>query len=247
MCVLVVKSDKDGNPDRSKSRIIVLGNHEDKLWNKSQRYAPVLQYSSLRLLVLKAVGDCRVLQQGNCKNEFCNATLPENERLAVCPPAGDPRYDKDEFWYLKKTLYGLRRSPHHWYNAFTEVLTSMGLKASVHDPCLFNGVVDPQVDPQDPTSVLADVSATLPVGAKQHPVYVGIHVDEFVFYLVDPAEELRFKRELEKRFVVEFMDGVDYFLGTAFTWLRHGDGHVSVHLSQTAFTEFTAHHFGVDE
>ena len=39
MCVLVVKTDNKGNPDRSKSRIVVLGNHEDKLW-KSQRYAP---------------------------------------------------------------------------------------------------------------------------------------------------------------------------------------------------------------
>ena len=67
-----------------------------------------------------------------------------------------------------------------------------------------------------------------------------------MFYLVDPEEEKKFKRELEKHFVVEFMDNVDYFLGTTFTWLRHGDGHVSVHLSQTAFTEFTAHRFGVD-
>ena len=97
MCVLVVKSDKDGHPDRSKSRIVVLGNHEDKLWDKSQRYAPVLQYSSLRLLVSKTIGDRRVLQQGDCKNAFCNATLPEDERLAVRPPAGDPGYDKDEY------------------------------------------------------------------------------------------------------------------------------------------------------
>ena len=42
------------------------------------------------------------------------------------------------------------------------------------------------------------------------------------------------------------MGDVDFFLGTAFTWLRHDDGNVSVHLSQTAFTEHTAHRFGID-
>ena len=44
MCVLVVKPDKDGKPHRAKSRIVVLGNHEDRYYSKSDRYAPVLKY-----------------------------------------------------------------------------------------------------------------------------------------------------------------------------------------------------------
>jgi len=36
-------------------------------------------------------------------------------------------------------------------------------------------------------------------------------------------------------------------LGTAFTWAKHDDGHLSVHLCQSAFTEYTAHRFGVDK
>ena len=62
MCVLVVKTNKDDKPDRSKSRIVVLGNYEDRIYDKSKRYAPVLQYPSLQLLVSKAVSDRRVLQ-----------------------------------------------------------------------------------------------------------------------------------------------------------------------------------------
>ena len=50
MCVLVVKPDKDGNPHRVKSRIVVLGNFEDRIYSKADKYAPVLKYSSLRLL-----------------------------------------------------------------------------------------------------------------------------------------------------------------------------------------------------
>eukprot|EP00956_Cyclotella_meneghiniana_P007922 scaffold10518_cov43-Cyclotella_meneghiniana.AAC.4 len=36
MCVLVIKPDKDGNPVRAKSRIVVLGNFEDRYYTKSQ-------------------------------------------------------------------------------------------------------------------------------------------------------------------------------------------------------------------
>ena len=57
MDILVVKNDKDGKPLRAKSRIVVLGNFEDRLYQKTQRYFPVLKYSSLRLLTAKAVVD----------------------------------------------------------------------------------------------------------------------------------------------------------------------------------------------
>jgi hypothetical protein len=45
MCVLVIKTDNDGKPNRAKSRIVVLGNFEDRIYEKSQRYAPVLKYT----------------------------------------------------------------------------------------------------------------------------------------------------------------------------------------------------------
>ena len=70
MCVIVVKNNKDGNPDRAKSRIVILGNHEDAYYTKSERYAPVLKYPSLRLLVFESVKYKRILQQGDCKNAF---------------------------------------------------------------------------------------------------------------------------------------------------------------------------------
>lgn len=254
MCVLVVKPDKDGNPLRAKSRIVVLGNFEDRYYSKSQRYAPVLKYSSLRLLCSKAVSDKRILQQGDCKNAFCHARLPDDELTVVRPPVGDPEHNNDTYWLLNKTLYGLRRSPHHWYNMFTAALKDIGLKPSLHDPCLFSGIVNPSKP--SPTENSPTISPTvLPSesssSSNSHSsdtaaVHVGIYVDDFVFYSTDPLQETRFMEALKQRVVVDFMGPVDYFLGTAFTWKRHDDGHLSVLLSQSAFTEFTAHRFAVD-
>ena len=43
MFVLVVNNDKDGKPLRAKSCILFLGNFENRLYQKSQHYAPVLR------------------------------------------------------------------------------------------------------------------------------------------------------------------------------------------------------------
>eukprot|EP00956_Cyclotella_meneghiniana_P029162 scaffold69885_cov36-Cyclotella_meneghiniana.AAC.5 len=227
-CSLVIKPDKDSNPVRAKSRIVVLGNFEDRYYTKSQRYAPVLKYSSLRLLCSNAVNNKRILQQGDCKNAFCHARLPDDDLTVVRPPIGDPEYNNDTYWLLNKTLYGLRRSPHHWYNMFTAALRDMGLQSSLHDPCLFSGVVKPNTSPQTSTP-LTSGSATvdhLPI-SPQNPsqstpslIHVGIYLDDFVFHSTDPAQEQLFMEELKKPVVVDIMGPVDWFLGTAFTWKR---------------------------
>ena len=248
MCVLVVKTDKDGKPNRAKSRIVVLGNFEDRIYDKSQKYAPVLKYTSLRLLTSKAVSDKRILQQGDCKNAFCQAYLPDDELTVVRPPVGDPAYSKDEYWLLKKTLYGLRRSPHHWFHKITSILQDMGLRPSPHDPCLYSGVLHDDAAapprPPSPTSVLSlSPPASLP---QRQPIHVGLYVDDFVFYSACDAEQQRFQRILASKIKVDFMGDVDYLLGTAFTWKRHTNGELSAFLSQTAFTEYMAHRFAVD-
>ena len=90
MAVLTIKKDKSFDPDCAKMRIVALGNLEERSWAKHERFAPVLQYSSLRLLTSLAVEKRRILKQGDCKNAFVNATLPPDELTIVKPPIGDP-------------------------------------------------------------------------------------------------------------------------------------------------------------
>ncbi len=67
MCVLVIKMDEHGQPDRAKSCIVVLGNLEERSWGKHERAAPVLKYSSLRLMVSAAIERRRKLKQADYK------------------------------------------------------------------------------------------------------------------------------------------------------------------------------------
>ena len=73
-----------------------------------------------------------VLKQGDCKNAFCQPHLPLDEQVViVAPPAGCPISKPGTLWHLNKTVYGLRRSPHHWYDKFRATLLTMGF---THEP-----------------------------------------------------------------------------------------------------------------
>jgi hypothetical protein len=134
MCVLTIKKDKNLLPLCAKSRIVVLGNHKDCVWSKSDWYAPILCSDYLRFLVSLAVASRHPLHQGNCKNAFCEGILPMDEVTIVCPPSGDPDTGPDKYWLLLCTLYGIWRSSHHWYDKINTILISIGLNlpSSIH-------------------------------------------------------------------------------------------------------------------
>jgi hypothetical protein len=118
MCVLVTNKDEHGNPVHAKSCIVVLGNKDPHQWTNGDCFAPVETQSAVRLLVSLAIEHNTFAQQGDCKNAFCNPVLPDDEVVIVRPPSGCPFSKPNTFWRLCKTLYGLRRSPKHWYEMF---------------------------------------------------------------------------------------------------------------------------------
>ena len=136
-----MKDEKDVKPLHAKSLIVAPVNFEYILYQKSQRYAPVIKYSYLRLLTTKSVGYKRIVQQGDFKNSFCNTKLLDDEFTVIRPTISHPSFQDDEYWLLIITLYGLRRSLHHWYNMIKGILLKMVLNDSPHNPCLIYGVL----------------------------------------------------------------------------------------------------------
>ena len=104
---------KNGYPDRAKSRIVVLGNQQQVQYEPNEKYAPVLSQVQFRTILSIAIQHKRVLRQGDVKNAFCHGILPDDECVVVRPPKGCPHSSPNTLWRLKKTLYGLVRSPLH--------------------------------------------------------------------------------------------------------------------------------------
>ena len=68
------------------------------------------------------------------------------------------------------------------------------------------------------------------------PLYVGIYVDDFVYFSADKAVEKVFESRLPELTDVDFMGTVKHFLGIKFTWTKQNSD-LSVHLSQPAFVD----------
>ena len=128
----------------------------------------------------------------------------------IWTPIGDPYFQDDECCLLKKTLYGLRQYPHHWYNIIKVIILNLGLNPSPYDPCILSGILT--------NSYFLACTSDL-----QYQLHIGIYVDDFVFYSSDSAQEEFFKTLIQEQIQVEFIVNVDYLLGIAFNWIQHAD------------------------
>ena len=112
------------------------------------------------------------------------------------------------------------------------VLVDLGIKPSLHDPCLYQGVPSSR-DDRDPTCV-SQFPADREVPTDK-PLHLGLYVDDFIYFSEDPEIKRRFERLLSAKLKVKFMGTVNWFLGTHFEWSSHQDDSLSVHLSQEAY------------
>ena len=210
MNLFTIKPDMDGNPNCAKSRIVALGNLEQRIWSQEDKYAPVLSSTASRLLVLMAVNDGRPLKQANCKNAFCSGILPDDEICIVKPPIGCPRSSPGTFWKLKKTLYGLTGSAHHWYTKILNHLKNdMGFDAMAQDKCVYK---------------------CTPIEG-QPPIYVGLYVDDLVCYSKSDKVKQWFENTLKSHLKVDFMGDAAWFLGQRYDWYTDpNNGLVSCHI-----------------
>ena len=95
--------------------------------------------------------------------------------------------------YLKlvKTLYGLKRLPRHWYDLASRLFTNLGLEVCPNAPCLFSGSIS---------------------GSKER-IYVGLYVDDFIYFGDSPSIERLFESKLASSTLVTFNHKPSLFLG----------------------------------
>jgi hypothetical protein len=154
-------------------------------------------------------------KQGDCKNAFVQSYLPKDETITIQPPKGCPVSKFGDLWLLKKTLYGLHRSPYHWYQNIKSVLIGMRLTLSPHDPCVFTGKLAPHLP----------------------PIYLGLYVDDFKYFSTSDETEKLFEEQLQTECTVDFMGKVSWFLGCKYEWENLPNGNLTVSITQTVKAE----------
>jgi hypothetical protein len=145
-----------------------------------------------------------VLKNCDIEQAFVQSSLPDDEVYCVKPRVGCPRSKPGTYWRLLHSLYGLRWAPRLWFEKLRDHLLSLGLKQSSKSPCLFVGTLI----------------------ERQPPIYIGIYVEDIVYFSASDQVERLFEQKLSPRGNVDFMGQVSHFLGIEFSWHHHDDGHL---------------------
>lgn len=127
----------DGLIKKFKGRFCARGDQQIEGVDFFETYAPVVQWTTVRLLLILEVLLGLKSKQGDVTAAFLHADLSEDEEVYVEMPRGFKKPGK--VLKLKKTLYGLRQSPRAFWKYMVERMEACGMPQSKLDPCLFVG------------------------------------------------------------------------------------------------------------
>eukprot|EP00804_Cyclotella_cryptica_P008169 CCRYP_015117-RA/>CCRYP_015117-RA protein AED:0.07 eAED:0.11 QI:0/0/0/1/0/0/3/0/242 len=121
-----------------KAHFCVRGDQEIHGVDFFETYAPVVQWTTIRLMLILEVLLSLKSKQGDITAAFIHADVEEGENNYVEMPRGFIKQGK--ILKLRKMLYGLRQSPRAFWLYLTEKMTLSGMEQSTLDPCFFIGV-----------------------------------------------------------------------------------------------------------
>lgn len=132
-----IKRFPDGLIKSFKGRLCARGDQQIEGVDFFETYAPVVQWTTIRLMLILEVLLGLKSKQGDVTAAFLHATLGPDEHIYIEMPLGFQIPGK--VLKLKKTLYGLRQSPRAFWEYMVERMERCGMKQSKLDPCLFVG------------------------------------------------------------------------------------------------------------
>ena len=114
----------DGSVRKLKARWCVRGDQQIEGVDFFDTYAPVVAWSTTRLLLILSVVLGLATKQVDYTNAFCQADLAEEVYVRMPKLFGKPGH----IFHLKKSVYGLKQSPKNFYETLKEALENRGFE-----------------------------------------------------------------------------------------------------------------------
>ena len=125
-----------------KARLVARGFSQIEGVDFEETFAPVVKFTSIRVLLAYTAINNLELHQMDVKTAFLNGDL-EEEIYMEQPEGFVSEGNEDLVCRLLKSLYGLKQAPRQWYAKMHSFLTSeLGLTSSDADECLYIGIWD---------------------------------------------------------------------------------------------------------
>ena len=125
----------DGRIKKFKARFCTRGDQQIEGIDFFETYAPVVQWTTVRLMLILEVLLGLKSKQGDVTTAFLHAQLGGGEKVYLEMPRGFKQEGK--CLRLKRTLYGLRQSSRAFWQYLVEKMEACDMKQSKFDPWLF--------------------------------------------------------------------------------------------------------------
>ena len=200
LILLKRKRDQFGHISKHKARMVMDGSKAIVGVDVFDTYAPVIDYSTVRLLISLAFGNHWEMYHWDISVAFTNAKAEEETyvRFPSNFPAGlFSGYKGGTIARLKRNLYGSKSAPKLWYKCLREFIDSQGFTTVAGHPCLF-------------------IRVRIVDGVKM-TIVIGVFVDDLLVTGNSLSEIEKFKIEMNKRFILTDQGQLQYYLGVEVT------------------------------
>jgi hypothetical protein len=153
----------------------------------NETYSPVVNTTSIRLLLAHAAKESLEIAQFDVKTAFLYGTLDED--IFMEQPEGFSE-DSSKVCHLKKSLYGLKQAPRQWNKKFSDFLKSVNLKTLENDECIFyrkepllivaiyvdDGIVLAK-DKKEISQIISKLQEAFEIHLVNNNTYLGFQID----------------------------------------------------------------------
>ncbi|CAO2825263.1 unnamed protein product [Amaranthus hypochondriacus] len=219
----------NGQIERYKARLVILGNKQKYGIDYLETFAPVAKLTTVRsLLAVAAIHNWEVYQL-DVKNAFLHGQLDETVFMTFPPGYSGPgnlitadtnaslaftAQNSNKACQLTKALYGLKQAPRQWFAKLSSALQSFGFNQSHSDHSLFTH------------------------HHNHHHTIILVYVDDLILAGNDNLTITQSKAFLATQFHMKDLGPLRYFLGIEVD--RNHDG---IFLSQAKYTSDLLHEY----
>jgi hypothetical protein len=119
-----IKRFPDGSVKKFKARFCACGDKQLEGVDYFETWAPVVQWSTIRIIMIVAAKLCWCTAQCDITAAFNHAYLPSTEQVYVEQPRGFHK-KSNHVLRLNRSLYGLKQAPRHFFSYLSERLWKM--------------------------------------------------------------------------------------------------------------------------
>nr|GFA79507.1 zinc finger, CCHC-type [Tanacetum cinerariifolium] len=206
--ILKRKLKVDGSIKNFKARLVIQGFKQKSKIDNFDTYAPVVRFSTIRLLIAMASVHSLIIHQMDVKKTFLNGEL--DEEVYMNQPQGFIMHGNENMvCKLIKSLYGLKHAPKQWHQNFDEMVLSNCYLLNHADKCVYSKFDD-----------------------YGKGVIICLYIDDMLIFGTDQVQVDMTNKFLSSRFSMKDMGEDDVILGIR---IKHESNGIAI--SQSHYIE----------